>query len=87
MEKHFIAFWQNARPTIEVIKHPPHDAPRGSILRDMIVGEGNDAGKPKFQGAIELGSPWWHNGATLELATFDGSIAAVECSAGAWRVM
>lgn len=87
MEKYFAAFWQDALPTVEVIAHPPHDHPRGSILRDLIVGEGNQAGKPRFQGGIELGNPTWNHGVVLELALFNGSIATVECTGGAWRVV
>lgn len=89
MEKDFVVFWRvgcaGIQQSIVRVSHPPHDEPRGSMLRDILA-EGLPA-PGDVLGAVALPPSSWSNNQTLELATFDGRIASVECTGGAWRVV
>lgn len=94
MEKSYLVFWYDGThnvATIVPLAHPPHEAPRGSILEELVVEALADAhGMPSadllVNGVFELPSAAWSQGRSFEIAVGEGIVGSVECTVEGWRV-
>lgn len=85
-----MVFWRSGcgvGQSVVRVSHPPHDEPRGSMLRDILAAGVEMSGHVDVLGAVELPDAAWNNNLVLEVATFDGRVASIECTGGAWRLV
>lgn len=94
MEKEFVVFWQMGRDatrtSVMSVVYPPHEPPRGETLRDILADdlwEHMGQRSVVVHGAVELPPAAWNANLGLEVATYDGQVASVECTAGKWRLV
>lgn len=86
-QQDYIAFWhdgQHKRATPVNVAFPPHEAPRGGILDELIVAALKTA-HPEVS-RIELNGAVSMYGADREISMGDGRVGSAEFNGSHWRV-
>lgn len=90
----YLVFWlsdtKSNGATVVRIDHPPHEAPAGKVLDDLVL-DAVRGHNPKVEGVrvvgvCELAPAHWSRGAQRAVSLGDGRVAALECGGNGWAL-